>query len=75
MLLVGGVVTVSFTFFFGTRNVRAQMIMTGALSLLIWSGLLVISTIDHPFTGVVRVEPEALVKVLEDFGHDAAPAR
>jgi len=55
--------------------VRAQMLMTGALSLLICSGLLVIVAIDHPFSGAVMVHPDALVKVLEDFGGEPAPAR
>ena len=41
--------------------------MTGMLSLLIFLGLLIIVTIDHPFAGSVKVEPQALVRVLEDF--------
>ena len=42
--------------------------MTGALASLIFSGLLIIIAIDRPFSGSVRVGPEALVAVLEDFG-------
>ncbi|HEX6795533.1 MAG TPA: hypothetical protein VF304_16930 [Casimicrobiaceae bacterium] len=74
-LIVGAVVTIGFTYFFGSRDLRAQMLMTGALTLLICTGLLVILAIDHPFNGGVRVEPEALVKVLEDFAHEPPPAR
>jgi len=74
-LVMGAVVTIGFTYFFGTRHLRAQMLMTGALSLLICSGLLVIVAIDHPFSGAVMVHPDALVKVLEDFGGEPAPAR
>ena len=59
---------IGFTFFFGTANLRAQTLMTGALTALIFSGLLVIIAIDHPFAGSVRVEPEALASVLEDLG-------
>jgi hypothetical protein len=69
MVLFGGaVVTIGFTFFFGTVNVRAQAVMTGALSLLIFSGLLIIIAIDHPFAGAVKVGSEALTAVVEDFG-------
>ncbi len=42
--------------------------MTGILSLLIFSGLLTVVAIDHPFAGSVKVGPEPLVFVLEDFG-------
>ena len=38
------------------------------LSLLIFSGLLTIIAIDHPFAGTVKVGPEAIAGVLEDFG-------
>ena len=58
-LFVGAVVTIGFTFFFGTENLRAQALMTGALAILIFSGLLVIIAIDRPFAGTVRVEPRA----------------
>ena len=40
------------------------MMMTGALSLLICSVLLVTITIDHPFAGPVRVLPKPLSGVL-----------
>ena len=33
----------------------------------------VITAIDHPFAGAVRVQPEALSAVLEDFGAAARP--
>jgi hypothetical protein len=69
MVLFGGaVLTVGFTLFFGTQNLRAQTLMTGMLTLLIFSGLLVIVEIDHPFAGTVRVMPEALTTVMEDLG-------
>jgi hypothetical protein len=74
-LISGGFVTVGFTWFFGARNLAAQMLMTGGLSLIVCSGLLIILAIDHPFSGAVRVHADVLVKVLEDFGHESPPAR
>lgn len=71
VLFFGAFVTIGFTFFFGTENLTAQALMTGALASLIFSGLLVIIAIDHPFAGTVRVRPEALTHVLADF---ATPA-
>ncbi len=70
VLFGGAFITIGFTFFFGTENLRAQAAMTGALSILIFAGLLTIVTIDHPFAGTVTVGPEALATVLGDFaGH------
>jgi hypothetical protein len=70
VLFVGGAITIGFTFFFGTDNLRAQALMTGALALLILLGLLVIVAIDRPFAGSVRLEAEPLLQVLEDFGDE-----
>ncbi len=67
VLFGGAFVTIGFTFFFGTENLRAQTLMTGMLSILIFSGLLIIIAIDRPFSGSVKVEPHALVLVLDDF--------
>lgn len=74
MVLIGGaVITMGFTFFFGTENLHAQTLMTGALSVLIFSGLLTVVAIDRPFTGSVKVTPEALHAVLEDFAPGTRP--
>jgi Protein of unknown function (DUF4239) len=67
VLLGGAILTVCFTFFFGTENVYTQAMMTGILTVLIFSGLLIIVMIDHPFAGSVSVSPEALSLVIEDF--------
>jgi hypothetical protein len=68
VLFGGAAITIGFTFFFGAENLRAQSAMTGALSVLVFAGLLTIVAIDHPFAGQVRVGPEPLVAVVDDFG-------
>jgi len=73
VLFVGAVLTICFTFFFGTRNIRAQSMMTGALSLLILFALLIVITVDRPFSGSVAVTPEPLKEVLADFRAPPAP--
>jgi hypothetical protein len=69
----GAVVTIGFTLFFGTENPRVQVTMTGMLSFLVFSGLLIITAIDHPFAGPVRVHSEPLSTVLEDFSAAVRP--
>jgi hypothetical protein len=73
ILFGGAIITVAFTFFFGTPNLRAQTMMTGALAILVFSGLLTVIVIDRPFAGGVKVQPEALVHVLGDFGGVVRP--
>jgi len=68
VLFVGAVLTVVFTFFFGTANLRAQTWMTAMLTLMLAMSLLIVMLLDHPFAGDVRVTAEALERVLEDFG-------
>jgi Na+/proline symporter len=66
-LFGGAIITIGFTFFFGNENLRAQSMMTGALSILIFSALLIVIAIDYPFAGNVKVQPDALSTVLKDF--------
>jgi hypothetical protein len=72
VLFGGAVVTIVFTFFFGTKNVWAQTAMTALLSLLIFSELLIIIGVDYPFSGPIKVEPTALARALADFDPAAA---
>jgi hypothetical protein len=70
VLFGGAVVAIVFTFFFGTRNLQAQVMMTGLLAVMIFAELLIIVAIDRPFTGSVKVEPAALADVLAEFDAD-----
>ena len=73
VLFVGAVLVIGFTLFFGAENLFAQTLMTGVLTVLIFSGLLIIVAIDHPFAGSVKVTHEALSTVLENFGGLSQP--
>ena len=72
LLFGGAIITIGFTFFFGTRSLGAQTIMTALLSLLIFSELLAIVAIDRPFSSVVKVGPQALTNLLDIY--NTAPA-
>lgn len=73
VLFFGAFVTIGFTFFFGSENLHAQALMTGALSTLIFLGLLVIIAIDRPFAGTVKVTVEPLEAVVADFRGEDRP--
>jgi len=55
VLLVGGVFAVSYTFFFGMKNLNAQYLITTTLTATITSILFLVYVLDHPFTGTSRV--------------------
>jgi hypothetical protein len=60
VLLVGGIFAVSYTFFFGMKNIRAQYLITTTLTVTITSILFLVYVLDHPFTGTSRVSLQPL---------------
>jgi hypothetical protein len=67
VLLGGAVITIGYTFFFGTESLRAQALMTALLAIMIFFELLVVVGIDRPFSGAVKVGPNALAAVLAEY--------
>ena len=62
VLLGAGAVTIAFSFLFGTKNPRAQGLMSAALTLTIGVVLLSILALEHPYAGITRVSPEAFLQ-------------
>src|SRR5207237_6124927 len=65
VILVGGVITVSYTYFFGMKNIKAQYMITATLTVTITLILFLIYVLDHPFTGTSNVIAEPLKEVME----------
>jgi glutaredoxin-related protein len=66
ILFGGAAITLGFTFFFVTQRLLTQVLMTALLAILILSELLIIVGIDRPFSGPVKIGPNALAAVLAD---------
>ena len=67
-VLVGaGAITIGFSFLFGTKNTVAQALMTGGLAMTIALVLLSIVSMEHPFAGLARVEPEAFKQTKDNL--------
>ncbi len=64
ILMIGGVITILFTLFFGSENFGAQMMMTSMLAALIALTLFTIMAMDYPFTGSVSIKPDVFHSVL-----------
>src|SRR5215204_3054075 len=67
VLVVGAITVVGFTYLFGLNNVLVHKLMVAALALVISSILFSIGLLESPFSGSVRVEPEAFELVLNRF--------
>jgi uncharacterized membrane protein YraQ (UPF0718 family) len=67
VLVAGGIMVVGFTYLFGLENTLVHKLMVAALALVISSVLFTIGVLEYPFSGDVRVGPEAFELVLERF--------
>jgi hypothetical protein len=68
VLVVGAIVTVSFTYLFGMDSNTTHTLMVAALALVIGLALFTIGSLEYPFSGDVRLSPEAFYQVLGRFG-------
>lgn len=64
VLLLGGIITVVFTLFFGSESLFAQLTMTTLLLVLIALILFTILIMDFPFSGDLSIGPQPLQQVL-----------
>jgi hypothetical protein len=59
ILLIGGVATIGFTFFFGSENLWAQIMMASTLAIVVGLILFIILLLDFPFTGALSITSDA----------------
>ena len=69
VLVAGGMITVGFSYLFGTEDARLHMVMVAALSATVALVLLLLSALEHPFSGTVAVGPEAFRQLKDIFDH------
>lgn len=73
VLVIGGVLTVAFTYLFGMQSVRLHAVAVAGLTILISLLLHTIGVLDYPFNSGVRVQPDAFEQVLRDIGGNGGP--
>src|SRR5215211_6849274 len=67
VLILGGVITVGFTYLFGLNNTMVHLLMVAALALIISLSLFTVAALDYPFHGDIRIHPAAYEQDLERF--------
>lgn len=69
VLIVGGIFTVLFTYFFGVENLKAHIIMTVLVALTLSLNVFLVFIFAYPISGDVGVKPEAFKMDLLIFKH------
>lgn len=73
ILIVGGVATTVFTYFFNVDNLRLQIVMVSIVSLVICLNIFLLATYDDPFSGDVTISPSAFETQLQLFEMELNP--
>ena len=67
VLILGGVITVGFTYLFGLESTLVHLLMVAALAMIISISLFTVAALDYPFKGDIRIHPAAYENDLERF--------
>ena len=67
VLAVGAIVTVGFTYLFGLDDTTTHTLMVALLALVLGLVLFTIGSLEYPFSGDVRLGPDAFELVLKRF--------
>lgn len=79
VIYLGCLMTIGFSYFFGSNVFRAQVLMCGFFSILLGMTILAILELAHPYQGVVTISNEpyryALARMEEAGGYKMATAK
>ena len=73
VLVIGGVLTVAFTYLFGIEPAWLHAVAVAGLAILVSLVLIVIGVLYYPFNSGVQVQPDAFDQVLREIGGEDAP--
>jgi hypothetical protein len=69
VLIIGGVFTLIFTYFFAVENLRTQVVMTTLVALTLSLNIFLVFIFGYPFSGDVAVRPDSFRLDLGVFKH------
>lgn len=72
-LVVGGVLTVTFTYLFGIEPAWLHAVAVAGLAILVSLVLHVIGVLDYPFNSGVQVQPDAFEQALREIESEGSP--
>jgi Protein of unknown function (DUF4239) len=69
ILLIGGAITIVFSYFFGVRSLLAHFAMTGLLAASLALVFVLMIALDKPFRGSLGIDPTPFVDVQKELTH------
>jgi len=69
VLIVGGVFTLIFTYFFAVESLRTQIVMTVLVALTLALNIFLVFVFGYPFSGDISVRPDSFRLDLGVFKH------
>lgn len=73
VLIVGGVATIVFTYFFTTRNYKIQIAMVSIVSIVICLNIFLLASYDDPFSGDLSIGTSVFEVQLQLFQEELNP--
>ena len=67
VLLIGAVPTIAYPLLFSNKHARVQIVIMGCIMLIVLLGLLLTLHLEHPFSGVRGIQPDAFREFLAVF--------
>lgn len=67
ILLSGGLIIILFAMLFKTNNNKAHFLKILLFSIIIVFNLMLVDLLDHPYKGLLRIEPSAFQKILKHY--------
>ena len=65
VLVITGILTVTFAYLYGMEHPRVQIVRVAVLTVVVALSLYTVRVIEYPYVGDVQVRPEAFEKVLD----------
>jgi hypothetical protein len=76
VLILGGVITIFFTYFFSVENLKLQAVMTALMTVIIALNIYLVEMFGYPYSGDLRVDPSGYRVVREIIAESSSsPAR
>lgn len=70
VLIIGAVVTIVFTYFFGFESLSLQLVMTALVAVVLSLNLVLVALFRCPFSGDVKVSPAPFKVDLDSFANE-----
>lgn len=72
VLTLSGIITLAYPAFFATKKVGPQVLMKGALAIIVGATFLLAVNLNYPFSGPEPVDPEAIDAVIKRMATEDA---